>query len=113
MTTLRHHRHGGDHRHQPAREHGGKPVRDLQGLALGGLSGQHHQRRAERGRWHHRGLLLREKYPAILIGVGATPVLTFTLKLMTRVSGFGADGLSGIEATNDVIDAIPSKTSQV
>jgi hypothetical protein len=45
--------------------------------------------------------------------VGATPVLTFTLKLMTRVSGFGADGLSGIEATNDVIDAIPSTTSQV
>jgi hypothetical protein len=31
---------------------------------------------------------------------------------MTRVSGFGADGLSGIEATNDVIDAIPSTTSQ-
>ena len=102
MTTLRHLRHGGDHRHQPAREHGGKPVRDLQGLALGGLSGQHHQRRAGRGRWHHRGLLLREKYPAILIGVGAT-----------RVSGFGADGLFGIEATNDVIVAIPSTTSQV
>jgi hypothetical protein len=32
---------------------------------------------------------------------------------MTRVSGFGADGLFGIEATNDVIDAIPSTTSQV
>jgi hypothetical protein len=45
--------------------------------------------------------------------VGATPVLTFTLKLMTQVSGFGADGLSGIEAANDVIDAILSTTSQV
>ena len=53
------------------------------------------------------------KYPAILIGVGATPVLTFTSKLMTRMSSFGADGLFGLEATNDVIDAIPSKTSQV
>ena len=113
MTTLYHPRHGGDHRHQPALEHGGKPVRDLQGLALGGLSGQHHQRRAGRGRRHHRGLLLREQYPAILIGVGATPVFTFTLKLMTRVSCFGADGLFGIEATSDVIYAIPSTASQV
>ena len=105
MTTLRHLRHAGNHRHQSAREHGGKPVRDLQGLALGGLSG--------RGRRHHRGLLLREQYPAILIGVGATPVFTFTLKLMMRVSCFGADGLFGIEATNDVIYAIMSTTSQV
>ena len=114
MTTLRHLRHGGDHRHQPAREHGRKPVRDLQGLlALGCLSGQHHQRRAGRGRRHHRGLLLREQYPAILIDVGATPLFTFTLKLMMCVSCFGADGLFGIEATNDVIDAILSKTSQV
>ena len=30
-----------------------------------------------------------------------------------RVSGFGADGLFGIEATSNVIDAIPSTTSQV
>ena len=94
-------------------EHGGKPVCDLQGLALGGLSGQHHQRRAGRGRRHHRGLLLREQYSAILIGVGATPVFTFTLKLIMRVSCFGADDLFGIEATNDVTYSIPSKTSQV
>ena len=113
ITALHYPRHGGDHRHQPALEHGGKPVRELKGLALGGLSGQHHQRRAGRGRRHHRGLLLREQYPAILIGVCATPVFTFTSKLMTRVSGFGADGLFGIEATNDVIGTIPSKTSQV
>jgi hypothetical protein len=32
---------------------------------------------------------------------------------MTRVSGFSADDLFGIEATSDVIDDIPSITSQV